>query len=124
MAHAAASGDLLPLETFQMPDKRVPLPLSELLAKFRTSMDHGAFGRGVLALATRSTAAALLDSLPEPERTQFEWWFVATHWDRIPSREHPLFNFGGSLIDDADPDEHPERIVEAMHRAILARRET
>lgn len=103
--------------------------LGDLVSRLRTGeIEFTEFGDGVLSISTRTNARDVLRSLPTEERTRFEWWFVARYGDRIPPRSQSVFigswNGDGPAPWERSPDETPDRVREAMHRAILAERES
>jgi hypothetical protein len=87
--------------------------------------------------ANTYNAASLLEYLPEAERTTFEWWFVNEYGSRIEhigldgrardARAQPpefIGHFGGSPAWSGLANaEEPIAVRNALHRAILARRE-
>lgn len=82
------------------------------------------FCLALLGEANTYNAASLLEYLPEAERTTFEWWFVTEYGNRIEG-EPPLLIRSGTSSPWSWPanEERPVDVRNALHRAILARRE-
>lgn len=75
--------------------------------------------------ANTYNAASLLEYLPEAERTTFEWWFVTEYGNRIEEIERVTIRGSNTPAGPTRPA-NAERAIDvrnALHRAILARRE-
>lgn len=93
-----------------------------LLAEYRAGrLDVVGLCEGVRAEANPRNARALLDYLPELEARQFEWWFTARFGNSIGAGN--TRRVGSCTPGPATLNETWENAHDAIHRAILARRE-
>lgn len=111
--------------------------VDDLLDAFRSArISQRAFCEAIVCEANTYNAASLVDYLPEPERTTFEWWFTNEYGEQIeggddlrprraPGALAPPPSLGSAPTRWSWPA-NPERPIDvrnALHRAILARRE-